>query len=444
MKSKIISAMLLITLSVTITACGNTAGSNSNADIDNSETTITDDFSTADETSISDEADAANKTDATPETSKSEETSQINVVDTDSFVQLPLREINIDLTNDNVPDNICMYLIGDSHDNRQAAEYLVEQQVRMIQVQVTDGATKNLLYDRTFSIAHVGEGELAIVTDGDKHYLFESNCYEQMGYASYYGEVFDWKDGEKETIDEFRANFLISLDAVCRNMEQGESISLREDAIPDFKEAVQGWNQDSELLVACDTINSLNNVQCVYVNHEGKQYTLEDFFTSIWNRTAEKFTVGEFDNIMGYSGFYIYDETYFFTYGYFYAIEDGQSFCIAENWICSEYDSYIVDINGDGENELICNVIYGDDAQTTVRTTVVYYKNNREILSGFADDMLDHEYDNIGIASVFSRYLPYENVVEIFYWKEDIQDYKSDKYEIDLEKINFYPFVPQQ
>lgn len=436
MKSKKLSAVLLAAFSIMITACGNT-GNNNEKLSDSPETAITDDTSISTESSASGEAGADNDTNTAPETSESEDASQINVVDTDNFVQLPLREINIDLTNDNVPDNICMYLIGDSQDNLQAAEYLVEQQVRMIQVQVSDGVTQDTLYDRTFSIAHVGEGELAIVTDGKKHYLFESNCYEQMGYASYYGEVFDWKDGEKETIDEFQANFLISLDAVYRSVEQGESITLREEAIPDFKEAVQSWNQDSELLVACDTINSLNNVQCVYVNLEENKYTLEDFFSSIWERTSEKFTVGEFESIMGYSGFYIYDETDYMPYEFFYAIENGQSFCIAESWGCSEDDNYVVDINGDGENELICNVTYGDGVQSTV----VYYKNNGEILSGSALDMLDHEYDSIGAYSVTSRYLPDENVVEIYYWKEDLR--KSDKYGIDIEKIDFYPFAPQ-
>lgn len=439
MNSKKFSIALLIALSVMSTACGNTAGENNEKSADNAETSITGETSITDETAAPGETSVVDETNTTPETSDSEEISTIKTVDTDSFVQLPLREINVDLTNDDVPDNICMYLIGDSHDDLLAAEYLVEQQVRMIQVLVTDGETKDLLYDRTFSIAHVGEGELAIVTDGEKYYLFESNCYEQMGYASYYGEVFDWKNGEKETIDAFQADFLISLDAVCRSMEQEESITLREDAIPDFKEDVQGWNQDSELLAACDTINSLNNVQCVYVNQEETQYTLEDFFSSVWNRRPEKFTVGTFDSIMGYSGFYIYDETSFMPYGFFYASEDGQSFCIAENWGCSEEDSYIIDINGDGENELICNVTYGDGAQHTV----VYYKNNGEILSGFADDMLDHEYDDIGVGSLSTLYLPDENVVEIFYWKEDIQEHKSDKYEIDLDKIDFYPFVPQ-
>ena len=68
------------------------------------------------------------------------------------------------------------------------------------------------------------------------------------------------------------------MDAVCRNVEQGESITLREDAIPDFKEAVQSCNQDSELLVACDTINSLNNVQCVYVNLEENNTLWKTFF----------------------------------------------------------------------------------------------------------------------------------------------------------------------
>lgn len=370
----------------------------------------------------------------------SEDSDIADAVDTDAFERFLLREISVELTYDNIPDNISLYLLGDSSDNLRNAEYLIESKARMVQAVVTDGATQKILYDRTFSIDHVGEGELALVTDGKRYFLMESGCYEQQGYASYYGEVFEWGGGEKRIVDGFSADFLISLDAVCRGMEAGDDIILREDAIPAFEKSVQNWYCDSELLVACDTVNSLNGVQSVYISLDEKQYSLEDYFSSIWDRRAEKFITGTFDNIMGYSGFYIYDNTYAFPYGYFYAVEDGRPFCIAESWGGLEDDNFIVDINNDGENELICNLMYGDGAQSTG----IYYKDNGNVLFGFADDMLDKEYDDIGLSARYSMYLPDENVVEIFYWKEDLQDYRSDKYEVDLDKISFSPFTPSQ
>lgn len=424
MNFKKISAITSIALLAACTSCGSPS-------VDNSDV----------QESIPGSADAPSA-DApsadVPSAGISESSDSIAAVDTDKFVQLPVREISVDLTYDRIPENICIYLLGDSHDDIQKAEFMVEHNARMVQVVVTHGTTGDILYDRTFSIDHVGEGTLAIVSDGKEYFLMESCCNEQQGYASYYGEVFNWKDGNKHIIDEFSAGFLISLDAVCRSMEAEDEITLREDAIPDFEESVQNWYWDSELLVSCDTVNLLNGVQSVYISLSENQYSLEDYFSSIWERKADKFITGTFDNIMGYSGFYVYDNTYAFPYGYFYALEDGMSLCIAENWGCSENDSYEVDINNDGENELICNVTYGDGAQATV----IYYKNKGKIFRGFADDMLDHEYDDLGIASTYSQYLPGENVVEIHYWIEDLQDYKSDKYKIDLDKIIFDVFTP--
>lgn len=358
----------------------------------------------------------------------------------EGFEKRLLREISVELTHDNTPDNISLYLTGDPADNTQNAESSVENTACMVQVTVADGETQEILYDRTFSTEHTGEGALSLVTDGKRYFLMESGCYENQGYASYYSEIFEWYGVEKRIVDEFSADFLISLDAVCRGMEAGDDIILREDAIPDFEKSVKNQYRDSELLVACDTVNSLNDVQSVYISLDEKQYSLEDYFSSIWERRAEKFITGTFDNIMGYSGFYIYDITYAFPYGYFYAAEDGRSFCIAESWGGLEDDNFIVDINNDGENELICNLMYGDGAQATG----IYHKDNGNVLFGYADDMLNKEYDDISIYSRYSMYLPDEDMVEIFYWKEDLQDYKSDKYEIDIDKISFSPFTPSQ
>ena len=236
-----------------------------------------------------------------------------------------------------------------------------------------------------------------------------------------------WK---KITVDEFDAYFVIELDAASRNMRLGEAITNRDQIIPQFKAAVSSWSRDSELLVACDTINIVNDMQGVFVSTDEKHYSLDDFFASVWERTKNKYTAGTFDELMGYSGYYIYDETYPFTYGYYYA-EDGE--LIAETWGTTEDEDFIVDINQDGVSELISNAMWGDGA----RATLIYYKSGSTIWRGYADDLLDEEYDNIGYASEYSYYLSEENVVEIFYWIDTIQKYQSKKYEINLDKINF-------
>lgn len=37
--------------------------------------------------------------------------------------------------------------------------------------------------------------------------------------------------------------------------------------------------------------------------------------------------------------------------------------------------------------------------------------------------------------------MPEKGVVHIYYWLEEIEGFESKDYEIDLEKITFYPFV---
>ena len=119
------------------------------------------------------------------------------VVDTDLFEQILIREIHVDLTDDDISDNVYIYLMGNSEDDLSKAEDLVAYESRIIRVVVKDGVTEDICYDRNFSGDHIGEGQLMLVTDQNKWYLFESNCHEQMGYASYTGEVFAWRDGKK-------------------------------------------------------------------------------------------------------------------------------------------------------------------------------------------------------------------------------------------------------
>ncbi|MCH5256582.1 MAG: hypothetical protein J1D87_04780 [Lachnospiraceae bacterium] len=357
-------------------------------------------------------------------------------VDIDTFIKLPIREISIDITNDGTDDMVTVYLFGDADDDILKAEELVSNEARSIQVVVQDGVTEEILYDRTFSGAHVGEGQMSLVTDGDEWYLLESACYEQMGYADYAAEVFNWKDGKKIIVDEFNVQFLFSLDAVTREFRNGQEIVSREDVIPDFKEFIENWNEDSRLLAASDIMNSVNNKKSVFVSTDKKEYTMDDFYKTIWERTLSKYTTGYFDELMGYSGYYIYMWSFPNIHGFYFS-DEGE--LLAETWGSGKDGDFIIDLNGDGVSELLSNLMWTGDGVTK---TGIYYKKGSQIQFGYADDIFDVEYDNIGVTSEYSYYIPEEKVVEIFYWRSDKDDFESKKYQIDLEKIEFSEFEP--
>lgn len=100
-------------------------------------------------------------------------------------------------------------------------------------------------------------------------------------------------------------------------------------------------------------------------------------------------------------------------------------------------DIYSVDVDGDGISELINNATWADGG----RATIVFKRiEDGSVLCGYADELLDEPYDNLGVGSQYSYYLPEENKVDIFFWKEDKQEYNEKKYDIDLSKIEMYPY----
>lgn len=154
-----------------------------------------------------------------------------------------------------------------------------------------------------------------------------------------------------------------------------------------------------------------------------------------------------FTNILGYNGYVLKKEYGYDSEYYFYDENDALLFMT----FGGEY--FVRDLNGDGENELISNQVWSNGG----RATCVFVKKDNEIYMGYLDDLLDEPYDlldepcanthyyttdnvhytNVHYVSEYSKYLPEENVVEIFYWIEADQDYRSKKYEIDLDKLTY-------
>lgn len=75
-------------------------------------------------------------------------------------------------------------------------------------------------------------------------------------------------------------------------------------------------------------------------------------------KSPEEFTAGTFTNLLGHNGFYIYDcFCEMWNFANYYAVEEKKLICFAESW-GEEPSGYMVDVDGDNDNELICNVTY--------------------------------------------------------------------------------------
>lgn len=71
----------------------------------------------------------------------------------------------------------------------------------------------------------------------------------------------------------------------------------------------------------------------------------------------EEFAHGIFENILGYSGFYVYEDTNnSFDHGHYYTIVGEELVCIAETTGEHGVNTFIVNVNEDGIREFIHNV----------------------------------------------------------------------------------------
>lgn len=139
---------------------------------------------------------------------------------------------------------------------------------------------------------------------------------------------------------------------------------------------------------------------------------------------------GNFDNIMGYSGYYVFYDAYPVE-GYYYA-SDGT--LLAHVWGRGAEGVGVVDLDGDGKNELISGLMWGDGA-----TDVIVYKEfENGIRYAYCSELLDQPYDNIGIGSLGVEYLKNTNEVEIYYWIDTEQRYRTSTYDIDLNSLTWW------
>lgn len=139
---------------------------------------------------------------------------------------------------------------------------------------------------------------------------------------------------------------------------------------------------------------------------------------------------GKFDNIMGYSGYYVYYEG-FPCMGYYYS-DNGT--LLAEVWGTKPEDVTISDLDADGKNELISGLTWGDG----VTDVVVYKEFDGEIRYAYCTDLLDEPFDNVGIGSIGAEYLKETNQVKIWYWVAANQEIREKYYDIDMDLLTWW------
>ena len=139
---------------------------------------------------------------------------------------------------------------------------------------------------------------------------------------------------------------------------------------------------------------------------------------------------GKFDNIMGYSGHYIYYDGYP-PEGFYYTY-DGT--LLAHVWGTIPENTGVIDLDGDGKNELIAGLMWADGA-----TDVVVYKEFESgIRYAFCSELLEEPYDNFGVGSLDAEYVKDTNQVKISYWTDAEQSYKTSIYDIYLNSLTWW------
>lgn len=232
----------------------------------------------------------------------------------------------------------------------------------------------------------------------------------------------------------FDVSFQTTPTAYVKTYVNGDTPASREEACADFKGSLEEWYKDSILLAAINMdLGEYSDREVKLISDETSVYSADDYYDILWDIEAPSYILTPFGELFGGEAFLVEEQPVrVFPYEYYFYDKTGK--LLAETWGSGE--NYAVDVDGDGEHELISNLVYGDGGQEGV----IFKREGDEIYEGDLFDLMDEEYVNLSYASQSARYLPKEDAVEISYTVQQGAEYesKTKKYKIDLNKITFY------
>ncbi len=178
-----------------------------------------------------------------------------------------------------------------------------------------------------------------------------------------------------------------------------------------------------------------NTVEESIAEESGSQVITDPYYID-----SETMRRVSFHDLLGYDGYFITKKDSTPMETTYYAVEGDETFIIAKSW-GFERDDYFRDVDGDGVRELLCNVCWGDGAQDTL----IYRRFEDGIRVAYGSSLLDEEYDNYGVYSLYSSFDITSQKVVVEYWKEENQSYNMNAYELNLEAIPtwYRPDIPE-
>ena len=319
-----------------------------------------------------------------------------------------------------------------------------------MQAVLTDGATETVLFTQSYSAAHVGNGVLAIVRQGGREYLLTGQCDQAMEEAAYKAQVYTWEQGESVIVEQYAGSFPIDKQAVLRGiLREGADyrFSNCQEVTDGLQAFVTKYEDGSQLLFASDiyltTWKAANSeVQDVFLAQQEGQYTLEDYYQTVWERYGCAYTVTwPAENLYGRKILAI-EETIgvYSDIMDFYDAETGEN--LAQVWGMHWFgdDSHFVDLDGDGRNELISSVLWGDGASDVE----IYLERDGKILRGAGTDLIPEEklphFTSLGM--IGAHYLPETNQVQARWWNDQEQRHETQVFDIDIDRLKLYPYEP--
>lgn len=194
-------------------------------------------------------------------------------------VRIQLYLTHADVTHDGVDDYIetCMYFppeTAGSGDLSKAMQGRLDVAGAIVQVYDGSKSTSEHLTDpiwsKEYSACHAGNGQVSIVYLDGLAYLLEGCLWQGQGFTGYYHTVLFWGEtGLQYTKDEYSLQFYET------DYSREEQIAL----VLNFKEQLEPWLSDAQLLVATDV--ELNKQ---FVTTENEQYIPQDYYDIVWQR----------------------------------------------------------------------------------------------------------------------------------------------------------------
>ena len=169
----------------------------------------------------------------------------------------------------------------------------------------------------------------------------------------------------------------------------------------------------------------------------GKTQIVKSYDNSVtWN--PDIYEISDFKNVMGFDGVFLSEryENRHWSAGNYYADMNGTFLNIAESFGSSDQNSdTVIDIDGDGKSELICNCVYGGDG---AQVCYIYKMTDEGVMRASGHDLMGDELLKIQVVSgnTSSEYLSEKNKMLCRYTDEN-GEFVTKEFDIDTDKLDF-------